>query len=486
MTTQGTVLVVDDNDFAREATEGMLYPLGYTVYTASNGPEGLEMLDQVQPDVMLLDVMMPGMDGFEVCRRVRNLFGWRDLPILLLTSLDDRESRIRGLEAGADDFLTKPMDKAELRARVRTTVQLGRTRRQLQERARFEWVVMHSNDGFLWLDDAGICQGMNPIAARWLDLDRKQTTGRSWLDLMAKKFDVHPPLEWSSIQEDPKAFRVTLIRPEAVQSHGLWLQAVGEPSTSMGQENSGWMIHLQDVTSQQIHMQQVIALVEMIAHKLRTPLSLMKLPLESLIEGYIDTYDTEWPEFSRILRTGYTRLERSTEQVLNLANWLDSPLFNAGSDPLTAVDVAALAEQVCNSFDLPTERWYFEQRTEQGLSINPGVLEVILHQLVDNAVKFHPQQTPSLSIVLEDAEAGCVHLCVEDDGPGIPPEFREEIWKPLYQIDPYRTGQIPGMGTGLTLVANYVMGMGGRCFVEAAHPQGTRVSLILPRRERVQ
>jgi signal transduction histidine kinase/FixJ family two-component response regulator len=91
-----------------------------------SGPAALELAAERVPDLILLDVMMPGMDGFEVCRRLRGDLELGEVPVLLVTAMDDRDSRIRGLESGADDFVTKPIDRGEVRARVRTITRLNR------------------------------------------------------------------------------------------------------------------------------------------------------------------------------------------------------------------------------------------------------------------------------------------------------------------------------------------------------------------------
>ncbi len=112
------VLIVDDDDFSRKTAEALLSPAGYAVLPARNGEEALRMASDSDPDLVLLDVMMPGLDGFEVCRRLRERPSTNYLPIILLTALDGRRDVILGLEAGADDFLAKPVYGAELRARV--------------------------------------------------------------------------------------------------------------------------------------------------------------------------------------------------------------------------------------------------------------------------------------------------------------------------------------------------------------------------------
>jgi putative two-component system response regulator len=122
----GTVLVVDDQPENLVAVGEALRPLGYTVWLADNGAAALASARERQPDVILLDVVMPGMDGFEVCRTLKDDEETRLLPVVFLTGLDSREARLEGLEAGATDFLPKPFDLTELEVRVRNLVQFRR------------------------------------------------------------------------------------------------------------------------------------------------------------------------------------------------------------------------------------------------------------------------------------------------------------------------------------------------------------------------
>ena len=119
------ILVVDDQPQNLELLEAYLAPQGYGIVTAANGEEALDKLSGNPIDLMLLDIMMPGMDGFEVTRRVRRDNMHRLLPIILVTALRETEDRIKGIEAGCDDFISKPLDKMELLARVRSLLKVN-------------------------------------------------------------------------------------------------------------------------------------------------------------------------------------------------------------------------------------------------------------------------------------------------------------------------------------------------------------------------
>jgi two-component system cell cycle response regulator len=118
------VLVVDDILSNVKLLEAKLSAEYFEVITAFNGLEALAKMDEHEPDIVLLDVMMPGMDGFEVCRRIKQSPRTAHVPVVMVTALDQPSDRVAGLEAGADDFLTKPVDDAALFARVRSLVRL--------------------------------------------------------------------------------------------------------------------------------------------------------------------------------------------------------------------------------------------------------------------------------------------------------------------------------------------------------------------------
>jgi putative two-component system response regulator len=126
-----TVLLVDDEPTNLKLLQAMLMPLRCEVHQTENGRDALDILRRVDADLVLLDIMMPDMDGYETCRRIKNNPKTLMVPVVLVTALGDMESRIKGLEAGANDFLTKPVNRLELIARAKSLIKLSRTHSSL-------------------------------------------------------------------------------------------------------------------------------------------------------------------------------------------------------------------------------------------------------------------------------------------------------------------------------------------------------------------
>jgi putative two-component system response regulator len=166
----GTILIVDDEYSGRETLQSILEGEGYDLIMAENGPQAIQKAKTLLPDVILLDVMMPGMTGFEVCERIRNDPQVAEIPIIILTALDDRESLLTALKAGADDFISKPFDRFELRARLIGITRLNRYQKLVQEREHLQ----KAHERLLGAYDATI--------AGWshaMDLRDRETEGHS-------------------------------------------------------------------------------------------------------------------------------------------------------------------------------------------------------------------------------------------------------------------------------------------------------------------
>src|SRR5438552_6846783 len=125
------VLSVDDNEHNLQLLEEYLGTWGYDVVFARDGAEALQLYPRVNPSIIVLDVMMPVMDGYNACAQIKQQPGGRTIPILMLTALTGTEEKIKALECGADDFLNKPINKDELRTRIRSLIRIRNLRQEL-------------------------------------------------------------------------------------------------------------------------------------------------------------------------------------------------------------------------------------------------------------------------------------------------------------------------------------------------------------------
>lgn len=174
------ILVVDDDPMVRDVLVRFLQREGYTALVASDGREALEIVAHQAPDLVLLDVTMPGLDGFSVCRSLKDNPRTALIPVTMLTGLDDRDNRQRGIEAGADDFLSKPFDQPMLRARLRSQLRIKHLTDQLEhtESVIFSLALAVEvkdsyTEGHLWrLSEYGhqlaLAHGLPPDDARWV------------------------------------------------------------------------------------------------------------------------------------------------------------------------------------------------------------------------------------------------------------------------------------------------------------------------------
>ncbi len=195
------VLIVDDELDDRQLLEVMLTPEGVALQTASSGAEALAMVTAQPPDLILLDMMMPGMDGCQVAGHIKDARSTENIPIIMVTALDDRDARMRALNAGAEDFLTKPVDRAELSVRVRNLLRLkaygdhhdhysqmleeevtARTAELRQERDRAQRYLDTAGVMLVALDTEGRITLVNRFACSTLGWTAEELLGRDWIE----------------------------------------------------------------------------------------------------------------------------------------------------------------------------------------------------------------------------------------------------------------------------------------------------------------
>ena len=463
MNTRSLVLVVDDLPVACDTMAALLAREPYDVAFANDGYQALEKAQALTPDVILLDIMMPGIDGYEVCRRLRADPRLGEVPILMLTALDDQDSRLKGIEAGADDFISKPFDRVELRARLRTILRLNRYRRLLAERAWNNWVVEHAEVGYAIVDEGGTVIDANPLARLYLGLPPAEMGALSgtFLDLVARHYRAEPEEAWNGWPDrgalKPSQTRY-LVRPETGTSRPFWLQ-VTTLDQSLGPE-ARHLVCLRDVTDEMSGYRERATFQAMVMHKLRTPLMVMQGGAELL--GEVRLSEPEGRAAVQMVQKGVERLCAAVDDVWRYLNAPSIATERSSFFPLA--DLASLLKQLAEGFGLTTIHFALSGELHAGtLSLSKTAVEWVLWELLENAVKFHPQHTPLVDVAVTSMSSDTITLRVQDDGVTLSPEQIASAWVQYYQGERYITGNMAGMGLGLSLVASLVWEVGGRC-----------------------
>lgn len=477
---RSTVLIVDDDPIGLQILETLLQNEAITLAKASEGVEALAQAKAVQPDLILLDVIMPHMDGFEVCRRLRQTPELAEVPIILLTALDDRESRLRGIQAGADDFITKPYDRLELGARVQTIVRLNRYRRLLAERTRFAQVVEEAADGYVLLNSEAGIQYANVSARLLLGLgaDSAEYPPDDFLSLVQRHYMCRPDHAWQQWPALPHDIPAYLVQPANAGDAARWLQV---EMLDTGPNGDGTrLVRLRDITDETNRQRLTWQFQAQIQHKFRHRLNSLSGNLELLTET---GGESDEEERRMLARQAWASAEKLKDEILRILDFLDSSAPSAAeAAPCLITCLPSLVQHLQNSLALRTLTLHadIDGAPGQRLALSANAVETILSELLDNARKFHPSHTPCLEVHLLQ-RGGVLVMRVVDDGLSLTPEQLRRIWTPYYQAENYFTGRVGGLGLGLSMVAALVWSVGGACRAYNRHDQsGLTVEVSIP------
>ena len=476
MNSTATILIVDDETRNRDLLEAILRPDGFDLATAANGQEALEKTLELKPDLILLDVMMPDITGYEVCETIRQDPELAEIPVIMVTALDDRDSRLKGIEAGADDFLTKPVDSLELKARVKTVTRLNRYRRITAEREKFGKIADFASDALFLLGKDNRVVYANEMAGKVLSTAVDSLIGKDFSDLVGARFLLQPSDAWSSWvgadEPDTETLRY-LVRPEAQKGMALWLRAQLFELPATG--NADWLVRLHDVTGLLNQKRDMWNYHRMLSHKLRTPMNGLIGSL-SMLEDVVAEDDRD------TVKDALTSAERLEEQVKDVMRYLNAPKVAREGDLFQGAGLKQRAEEYGDLFaggDLEVR--VSEDVVAGTYAIGSLAMDVILVELFENALKFHPDRKPGVILTANQIEGGACQIEVMDNGPHLGAEVLAHVMQPYFQGESKLTGEVAGMGLGLAMVSSLAWEVGGSfTLANREGDHGVIATLVIP------
>ncbi len=477
--TGGTVLAVDDEDRNRRLIEATLSPLGIRVVQAASGEEALRVIAEDPPDLVLLDLMMPGMDGLETARRIRANAETRHLPIVLLTAFADAERKLQGIEAGCDDFIAKPFDRIELTARIRSLIRVSFYRTQMANSKKFDTVFQETGDGVVLLDGEYRVEAVNDSAARLLEIPGGTPDRFDLIDHMYTTR--HISIEKSELLDPEQTeTRFEVRRDETKETGILVLDGALKKIHGPGGAVATAVLTLKDVTRRWTDDRLKENFLSGISHKLKTPLAVILANNESFLSGYLGKVSEEQEE---ALRDMFSAGQELLSHMNKLISFASPDLFapsNRAQEPLDAF-LECYMDGMKTRYEKQGVRVTLDGDPRSSeLSINSAAVSLALDNLVENAVKFAGNKELEIAISARRISEGWLEFSVEDNGRGIPPEEIDRVFERFYQVEKYHTGMVAGAGLGLPLARRIVEGMGGTIRVRSRLGDGSTFSFTVP------
>jgi signal transduction histidine kinase len=469
--------------------EAFLAADDYELLFAENGVVALDKAQHERPDLILLDVMMPELDGFEVTRRIRVDPEIGRIPIMLITALDDERSRLEGLRAGADDFLTKPCRREEIRARVRTVVSLNRFRSIAEQRTRFEQLFQLAPGGIILVDAHGKVVAANARAdvhrvgepyfapfssassttLRAAFADAWHTRSRRACEVRLGSGETERILHAHAVVV-PEAGRQLMMLSfhdvtaqvrarEAVEKMNSELEEIVRARTRQLEESNGLLM----------------SYASFVSHDLRSPLTVMKGYLSMIEEGIVPL-----AEAAPLIGHAFKATVVMQEMIQNILQLAQDEHTGSGAEKSDDVDptpvVRKLASRMREIFPTPVPRFDIADLPRVGVSA--VLVERVFYNLLANALKFSAQREHPRVEVGSLASAEGPVIFVRDNGVGFDARDADKLFREFSRLS---TGAgTDGLGLGLSLVSRLLRAHGGRIWAESAVGEGATFFLLFP------
>ncbi len=475
----GTVLFVDDEENILHFLKRVFIDESYEILTATNGEDALEILQQQEVHVVLLDIMMPGLDGYETCKRIKSHAKGRLTQVILVSGDGSIQAKVRGYDVSADDYVVKPFINKELLAKVRVQFRLRAALVKLEEQttelvkaneilqateANLQTIITQNADGIIIVDRNGIIRFANPAA--------ESLFGRKTEELFGDAFG------FAVVGEETARIEVMRRDSETVVAE---MRTVG----IKWEGEAAHLISIRDISERkkaEDKIKEAIAIkaefISMASHELRTPLAAMKESIRLVITEQTGELNDEQKEFLGIAKRNVDRLARLINDIL------DFQKLDAGKVEFD------LQKNDMNEVVREIEEAMIPLANEKGLSLMTELddnmprikfdrdkITQVLTNIVNNAVKFTEQG----NITITTAKDGnIVRVTVQDTGPGIKETDLPKLFQEFVQISTGNRTKMGSSGLGLAISEKIINEHNGKIWAESEFGKGTSLHFVLP------
>ncbi|MDX1977215.1 MAG: response regulator [Pseudanabaenaceae cyanobacterium bins.68] len=480
------VLIVDDEPDNFDVIEAILEHEGVELYYAANAQEAVDALSLTNYDLLLLDVMLPGKDGIALCAEIKSSSVWGHIPVIMVTALTSKTDLARSLEAGANDFISKPLNSLEFRARVRAMLRAKEQYDRLDRaNALIHAQLEASLEGVVAADEQGRLVAYNQQFWQMWGSDSSSFNGyETDLPLYPLLQEANFSEQLTNILESTYDFPDGIAQGE-ITAHGSTFEYFSSPVTAPTGKFWGFVWRFRDVTDQKQRQQELEQALRvksdflaMMSHEIRTPINGVLGMTQMLATTTLSA------EQQRFLQT----IQTSGEILLTVINdILDFSKLESGKLVLEhlGIDLHRIVIDTCNLLS--------PKAKAQGIQLDYQLPETcprfilgdqirlrqILLNLVNNAVKFTPQGRVTVAVDYR-VETGEGLFSVTDTGIGLTPEQLQKLFQPFTQASIATARKYGGTGLGLAICQKLVEMMGGKIWAESTAGVGSTFSFSLP------
>lgn len=498
-----TVLLVDDNPQNLKVLYETLKDKGYRLLIANEGEKALDLAHRHQPEVILLDIMMPDMDGYEVCQRLKADPQTADCAVIFLSALDDLQAKVRGFSLGGADYISKPFQSQEVIARVRTHARMIRLERELQARNRElqsdqTRILNAISEGIYGLDEHGVIEFANPAAARIMGAPADELVGKNFFDLHFATAGDCPeslPVRATCAQGVPESQRDISLR----RADGSRFPA--EYRATPKQDNDelhGAVVVFRDITAelaneqaladaqalvqeqrdQLAHTSRLTTMGEMaagFAHEVNQPLTAIT-NYARVAKRMMAKETPDLPLLQETLDKIEAQSHRASEIIRRIRRFMKKPATGKEvlSVPALLEDTRQFAE-----VDMRNNEGGIDVEVPEGtpdVLADPIQVQQVALNLIRNALEATRSVEAPAPVQVSARLAGdsCVRVEVRDHGVGLPEGAEDKLFHPFF------TTKDEGMGIGLATCRSLIQAQGGDIGFERPDDGGALFWFTLP------
>jgi PAS domain S-box-containing protein len=473
------ILVIDDEQRIRDACRLVLTAMGFKVETAADGVQGLDMIEENHYDILLLDLMMPTLSGFEVLSRVRDIDP--DTVVIVITGYATLEHSIEAMKKGAFDFIPKPFTPDQLRAVVSKSLRYTHALQDIAtSKSRMRVMVNRLMDGVLTTDTEKRIVLANPAFRHMIGYQGSTPLGSKVEEFISDATLLNsidqalsmPPGKFTEITHE-------LVMPATGTREEKIFSVRCAPFRGRTDYNLGTITVLHDITAVKKMDQMKSDFVSMVSHEIRSPINSLLMQLKIILDGLAGDTTEKQREI----------LERASDKMLNLNNLvtelLDLSRIESGlvAHEKETVNITNLLEEQVK-FHLP-----YARKKDMNIELeingqlppllaNPHHLEEVFSNLVTNAIKYSPEGGHiRISAITEN---DYLRIQIADSGFGISEEDLDKIFTRFYRVKDNNTRTIHGTGLGLAIVKSIIDSMHGNITVKSEPGKGTEFTIMLP------